>query len=70
MKLVTVDSRSLRQIGYDAETRELHVRFKTSATRYIYEDVPPEVFDRLMAAESKGAFVNAEIKPVYAVRTA
>jgi hypothetical protein len=68
IELLPVESRSILEVGYDPAARELHVVFKRSSRRYIYEGVPPEVFDRLMASESKGGFVNAEIKNAYPFR--
>lgn len=49
---------------YIAETRQLHVIFRGSG-EYVYFDVPPEQYAALRAAESKGAFINHEIKGQY-----
>lgn len=63
-----VDSSNVEQIGYDANSRELHVYF-VSGDQYIYENVPQEMFDRFMNAASKGSFLNRELKPAgYAYR--
>lgn len=40
----------------------LFVQFHTGAV-YRYDNVPPEKWDGLVAAKSKGVYLNAEIKP-------
>jgi hypothetical protein len=57
-----VDSSALDAAGYDTARRELRVAFKGGRT-YVYLDVPPETYEAFLQAESKGRFVNAEIKP-------
>jgi len=64
MKLVTVDSSMIHAVGYDAETQTLEVVFNTGRT-YLYRNVPPEEFDGLMAAESKGRYMRANIIDMY-----
>ena len=61
-----VQSSSIEMVGYDADVQQLHVMFKKTGT-YVYGEVPPHMWDQLMAAPSKGVFVNAAIKPHYAV---
>ena len=61
-----VQSSSIEMVGYDAEAQQLHVTFKKTGT-YVYGGVPPHVWDQLMAAPSKGNFVNTIIKPSYPV---
>lgn len=63
-EMTYVDSSNIEAIGYDQESRELHVQF-VSGARYVYQEVPPQVFDGLMAAGSKGSFLNREVKGVY-----
>jgi hypothetical protein len=57
----------IRYFRYDPAKRELDVTFVTGR-RYIYEAVPPEVFDAFKAAFSKGTFFNREIRDRYAFR--
>lgn len=64
-----VDSSNIEAIGYDAEARELWVRF-TSGSTYVYSDVPPATYDDIMRADSKGSYLNREIKPNYDYRPA
>ena len=59
-----VDSSNIEAIGYDETSQELHVQF-LSGGKYVYYDVPRELFDAFMAAPSKGSFLNREIKEVF-----
>ena len=52
-KLVPVESSMIQAVGYDPETRILEIVFNSGQT-YCYDDVPPEVHQELMAADSKG----------------
>jgi hypothetical protein len=65
IEMTSVDSSSILEVGYDPGSAELHVRFKSSPSVYVYRGVSEEVFDRLMASPSKGTFINREIKNVY-----
>ena len=58
----------LQRFLYDAEKSELVVTF-VSGKSYIYEDVPREAYDALVAAPSKGALFNAHIRDEYYMRT-
>lgn len=60
-----VVSSNIEAIGYDANTRELHVRFLQSGETYVYYSVDEWVFTEFMAADSKGQYLNANIKDVY-----
>ncbi len=62
----TPQSSSVRAIGCDASARELFVTFDSGA--YVYRAVPPAVWSGLLAADSKGGFVNARVKGSYAFR--
>lgn len=57
-------STAIRSYSYDAERRELKVGFRPSGD-YVYFDVPPEEYEALRAAQSKGTYVNQVIKPRY-----
>ena len=57
-------STSVEWIEYDAATRTLEIAYASGGV-YRYFDVPPAVCDQLRAAESKGRFVNAVVKPRY-----
>ena len=64
-EMIFVDSSNIEAIGYDAATLELHVRFVTSGETYVYHAVEEWRFHELMQAESKGAYLNANIKSNY-----
>jgi len=63
-EMVYVESSNIEAVGYDEASQELHVQF-LSGGYYVYNGVPRDVFDQLMAAPSKGSFLNREIKSVY-----
>jgi hypothetical protein len=65
--MIPVESSMVDSVGYDEERRLLQVMF-TSGQVYCYEDVPPEVFQGLLEAESKGQYMRAHIIDVYPYR--
>jgi len=67
IEMIPVDSSMVDSVGYDEEHYLLQVVF-TSGRVYCYEDVPPEVFQGLMEAESKGQYMRAYIIDVYPYR--
>ena len=60
-KMQPVESSAVARIGYDPEVEEAYVEY-LGGSLYAYEGVPPEVFEQLANADSKGTFVNATIK--------
>ena len=56
-------SSAVAALGYDSERQELHARFNTSHTTYVYEGVSPSDFAALQTAGSIGKHFNAVIKP-------
>jgi hypothetical protein len=56
-----VDSSNIEAIGYNAESRELHVQFKGGSV-YIHEEFPPSLAAEFKASPSKGSFYHAHIK--------
>jgi hypothetical protein len=60
-----IESKNIKSIGYNANTRTLRIEFKQGSF-YDYAGVPPEIFQQIMVAESKGKFFRAEIKGRYA----
>jgi predicted RNase H-like HicB family nuclease len=63
------DSRSsaISEIGYAREGGELIVTF-TSGKSYVYDKVPPNVFDEFMNAQSKSSYFDAAIRDRYSGR--
>lgn len=62
MKLNEVVSSNIKSIGYGEGTLVIEY---LSGAQYEYYDVPQEVYDELVKAESKGRFVNQNIKGKY-----
>jgi KTSC domain len=60
-------STAIRNLFYVPAKRELRVTF-VSGRRYVYADVPADVFDAFKTAESRGAFFNLEIRDRYEFR--
>jgi hypothetical protein len=65
--MVPVDSSNVLAIGYDASSQELHVEYLGGRT-YVYSGVPDETHQEFVDADSKGAYMNREIKPNYEAR--
>lgn len=54
----------IRAFGYDPDQRQLAVTFVTGR-QYQYRNVPPELYSRMCASFSKGAFFNSHIRNQY-----
>jgi hypothetical protein len=64
MNRIPVNSSNVASVKYYPDTHTLEVEFR-NGNLYQYFDVPQSVYDALMNAESKGKFLNFEIKGVY-----
>ncbi|HEY2345170.1 MAG TPA: KTSC domain-containing protein [Xanthomonadaceae bacterium] len=64
MERSPVSSSNIASVGYDADSETLEIEFKTSGV-YQYFNVPLFMYERLMAADSVGTFLNREIKPAF-----
>lgn len=64
MERKPVSSSNISSIGYDANTQTLEVEFN-NGNIYQYFDVPQNLYDGLMAADSKGQFLSTQIKGNY-----
>jgi hypothetical protein len=60
-----LQSSNVKSCAYDAQTKELHIRFHSGKT-YSYSGVPYDVHAQLMLAGSAGKFVGQHIAPHYA----
>lgn len=67
MKRTRLQSSSVASAGYDAAARMLEVEFRNGGV-YQYLGVPSDEYDEFMEAESKGRFLNTEIKPNHRYR--
>jgi hypothetical protein len=63
-----VESSNIAMIGYDEEQRILEITFRDGRV-YHYLEVPPERALSLLRAESKGRFLNSDIKPEFDYRS-
>lgn len=63
--MIFVDSSNIEAIGYDTVSLELHVRFLKSGETYVYYTVEEWRHQEFMQADSKGIYLNANIKPNY-----
>lgn len=64
-EMIFVDSSNIEAIGYVPAARELHVRFLKSGDTYVYYEVEESVFEDFKRADSKGTFLNGNIKDRY-----
>lgn len=62
MELKEVNSSNISKIGYEDDT--LYVEYK-SGTQYKYKGFPKNLYESFLEAESKGRFMNAEVKGKY-----
>jgi len=60
----SVESTNIDMIGYDEDNSQLHVKFRSGA-EYVYNEVPPAVYQEFLDADSKGKFLNERIKGRY-----
>ncbi len=63
MQRVPVESSSIASIGYASQERVLELEFRQSGEVYQYFDVPVEEYTAVLAADSKGTYVNQQLKP-------
>lgn len=64
MNRKSVESSNLASIGYDAENEILEVEFNHGGV-YQYFDVPKNVYEELMSADSHGVYFSANIRNDY-----
>jgi hypothetical protein len=64
VKRQKVVSSNLRSVGYDEAARVLEVEFQNGRV-YRYLDVPREVYEELMSADSLGRYFNEYIRESY-----
>ena len=68
MSMVPVVSSNIAAVGYDEQARSLTIQFRGGSV-FIYDDVPTELHDQLMAAESPGKFFAANIRDAFDTRS-
>lgn len=57
MELHSVESSMIQAFGYDAEAEILLVIFNSGKT-YRYFEVPPDIYEGLLEADSKGSYLR------------
>jgi hypothetical protein len=66
MNWQTVESSQISEVGYDADTSTLGIRFLpgkfSAASEYHYANVPPDVHGSLVTADSVGRYFGQNIK--------
>lgn len=61
LNLKDVQSSNIEKIGYNEEFKNLYIKYKSGRV-YAFENVPKELYESLDKAESKGSFMNSNIK--------
>lgn len=64
--MVYVQSTALEQVAYDPKAHILLAKFRASGRTYAYREVPQELYDGLLFADSLGAYFNAHIRDRFA----
>lgn len=62
MELQKVESSNIAEVGYDAISGRLRVRFISSGGLYEYDNVPQNVAEDFLQAKSKGRFFYKNIR--------
>ena len=69
MEIKPVKSSNVKEVGYDSETKSLHIGF-LDGRKYLYESVPPEIYKALIEAKSIGGYINTQIKKSFKCKAA
>jgi len=64
MERTSVSSSNIGAVGYEAETNTLEVEFLNGSV-YQYAGVSVDEYEAMMNADSKGKYLNANIKGRY-----
>lgn len=64
VEMIPVESSSIKEVGYDESGYQLHVRFVTGFL-YAYMNVPKELFQEMINAESIGKYFAEHVKKQY-----
>lgn len=68
IKFVSVESSQISRIGYSEEHRVLAIEFIRNDALYYYFNVPKDIFDEMIKAESTGRYLGSEIKGKYSYK--
>ena len=64
MERTKVNSRDLKSVGYDPDTRILEIEFNNGGV-YQYANVPSSVYTGLITASSHGSFLHKNVRNKY-----
>jgi hypothetical protein len=67
MKKVWIDSDAAHYVSYSCAEKLLRIWYSTGKI-YDYLEVPSQVYQDLMNSDSKGRYINFEIKPQFPYR--
>jgi aspartokinase-like uncharacterized kinase len=59
-----IQSSNIRKTEFDTESKELVVEFN-NGLRYLYENVPHQIYTQFRMSESQGKFFNSKIAKSY-----
>lgn len=59
-----MNSSNIKSVGYDRDRKVLEVEFKTGAVHQ-YEDVPGDLSEQMVRAESVGRFFSEHVRGRY-----
>ena len=65
-----LQSAALKAVFYDEVRHTLRATFRDTGRTYVYEEVPQELYDRMLFADSIGAFFNRHIRDRFAFHEA
>jgi hypothetical protein len=60
-----LQSAAIESIAYDEKARRLLARFRADGKVMVYEDVPPDVYDALIFADSISGYFRDHIEGAY-----
>jgi hypothetical protein len=62
-----IQSSNIRKSEFDTTSRELIIEFN-NGMRYLYEDIPHQLYTQFRMSESQGKFFNSKIAKTYKYR--
>ena len=66
--LKDVQSSNIEKIGYNEGSEVLYVKYKSGKV-YAYDKVPKAIYEGLEKAESKGSYMNSQVKGKFSFKT-
>jgi hypothetical protein len=65
-----LQSAAIEAVAYDETSQSLRARFRSGGKVMVYENVPQDVYDSLIFADSISSFFQEHIEGAYPVRDA